>query len=119
MELATARRDYERERRRRFATAYRRNIRVLLAWTFPTSREAVTMAEIHPENPPITRALCHRLYRDLQDARKLPRFLRRRQMRIDTLRDLHAGECRLYANQKARDNAQADMNRFINSLAAE
>jgi hypothetical protein len=65
------------------------------------------------------RALCHRLYRDLQDARALPGFFRRRAMRIDTLRDLHAGECRLYVNQRARANAQAAMNGFINSLAAE
>lgn len=119
MELADGRRDYERDRRRRFAETYRRDIRVLLAWTFPASREAVTMAEIRPESPSITRALCHRLYRDLQDARALPRFLRRRQMRIDSLRDLHAGECHLYASQRSRANAQADMNDFINSLAAE
>jgi hypothetical protein len=91
----------------------------LLAWTFPDSRDAVTMAEIHPESPPVTRALCRRLYRDLQDARALPRFFRRRAMRIDILRDLHTGECRLYINQRARANAQAAMNGFLNSLAAE
>jgi hypothetical protein len=119
MELANARRDHERARRRRFAAAYRRDIRVLLAWTFPASRDAVTMSEILPESRPVTRALCRRLYRDLQDARALPRFFRRRAMRIDTLRDLYAGECRLYADQRARANAQAAMNRFINSLAAE
>jgi hypothetical protein len=77
------------------------------------------MSEILPESRPVTRALCRRLYRDLQDARALPRFFRRRAMRIDTLRDLYAGECRLYADQRARTNAQAAMNRFINSLAAE
>ena len=119
MELAAAHRDYERARRRRFATTYRRDIRVLLSWTFPASRAAVTMAEIHPESPPITHILCRRLYRDLQDARALPRFFRRRAMRIHTLRDLYAGECRLYADQRARANAQAAMNSFINSLAAE
>ena len=119
MELANGRRDYERARRRRFAEAYRRDIRVLLAWTFPASRDTVTLAEIHPESPPITRELCHRLYRDLQDARALPRFFRRRQIRITTLRDLLSAECRLYANQQARATAQADMNSFINSLAAE
>jgi hypothetical protein len=114
-----ASRDYRRARSRRFAATYRRDIRVLLAWTFPDSREAVTLAEIHPENPPVTRALCRRLYRDRQDARALPVFFRRRAMRIDTLRDLYAGECRLYAGQRARDSAQAAMNGFINSLAAE
>lgn len=119
MALAAARRDYDRDRRRRFAAAYRRDIRVLLAWTFPASREAVTMAEIQPANPAITRALCRRLYRDLLDARALPRFFRRRAIRIDTLRDLFAGECRRYANQRAGANAQAAMNDFINSLAAE
>ena len=67
MELAAAHRGYERARRRRFAATYRRDIRVLLSWTFPASRAAVTMAEIHPESPPITRILCRRLYRDLQD----------------------------------------------------
>jgi len=77
------------------------------------------MTEIHPESPPVTRALCRRLYRDIQDARALPRFFRRRAMRIDALRDLYAGECRLYADQRARDNAQTAMNGFINSLAAE
>ena len=78
MALAAAHRDYDRARRRRFAATYRRDIRVLLAWTFPASREAVTMAEIQPANPAITRALCRRLYRDLLDARALPRFFRRR-----------------------------------------
>ena len=77
------------------------------------------MVEIHPEKPCVTRALCRRLYRDLQDARALPRFLRRRRTRIETLRDLYAGECRLYTDQRARANAQAAMNGFINSLAAE
>jgi hypothetical protein len=77
------------------------------------------MAEIHPENPPVTRILCRRLYRDLQDARALPRFFRRRTTRIDALHDLYAGECRLYIDQRARANAQAAMNGFINSLAAE
>ena len=113
------RRDYDRARRRRFASAYRRDVRVLLVWTFPASRAAVTMAEIHPESPPITRALCRCLYRDLQDARALPRFFRRRALRISTLRDLYAGECRLYADQRARANAQTAMNGFLNSLAAE
>lgn len=91
----------------------------MLAWTFPASRNAVTMAQIRPESPPVTRTLCRRLYRDFQDARALPRFFRRRAMRIDTLRDLYAGECRLYTDQRARTNAQAAMNGFINSLAAE
>ncbi len=77
------------------------------------------MAEIDPENPHVTRALCRRLYRDLQDARALPSFFRRRAMRIDTLGDLYAGECRLYVNQRARANAQTAMNGFINGLAAE
>ena len=77
------------------------------------------MAEFQPESPVVTRVLCRRLYRDLQDARALPRFFRRRAMRIDTLRDLYAGECRLYVNQRARANAQTAMNGFINSLAAE
>ena len=119
MELAADRSDYERAHRRRFAAAYRRDIRVLLAWTFPASRAAVTMTEMYPESPPVTRTLCRRLYRDLKDARALPRFFRRRAMRIDTLRDLYAGECRLYADQRARTNAQIAMNSFINSLAAE
>lgn len=74
------------------------------------------MAEFQLENPVVTRVLCRRLYRDLQDARALPRFFRRRAMRIDTLRDLYAGECRLYVNQRARANAQTAMNGFINSL---
>jgi len=77
------------------------------------------MTEIYPGNPPVTRILCRRLYRDLQDAHALPRFFRRRALRIDTLRDLYAGECRLYADQRARTNAQLAMNSFINSLAAE
>ncbi len=77
------------------------------------------MAEIHPESLPVTRILCRRLYRDLHDARALPRFFRRRTIRIDTLHDLYAGECRLYIDQRARANAQAAMNGFINSLAAE
>ena len=119
MELANGRRDYERARRRRFAEAYRRDIRVLLAWTFPASRDTVTLAEIHPESPPITRELCHRLYRDLQDARALPRFFRRRQARLDVLRDLYSAECRLYETQRARGNAQAAMNGFLIGLAAE
>lgn len=118
-ELAAARRDHERHRRRRFAAAYRRDVRILLAWTFPASREAVTMSEIYPECPATTRALCRRLYRDLLDARAMPRFYRRRAMRIDSLRDLFSGECRLYADQRARADAQAAMNGFINSLAAE
>jgi len=59
------------------------------------------------------------VYRDLRDARAMPRFYRRRAMRIDTLRDLYSGECRLYAGQRARADAQAAMNGFINSLAAE
>lgn len=77
------------------------------------------MAEIDPENPAVTRALCRRLYRDQRDAQALPRFFRRRQARIETLRDLYAGECRLYADQRARANAQAAMNDFITGLAAE
>jgi len=77
------------------------------------------MAEIYPECPAATRALCRRLYRDLLDARAMPRFYRRRAMRIDCLRDLFSGECRLYADQRARADAQAAMNGFINSLAAE
>jgi len=77
------------------------------------------MAEIYPENPSVTRALCRRLYRDLRDARALPNFFRRRTARIETLRDLYSAECRLYADQRSRGNAQAAMNRFLNSLAAE
>ena len=77
------------------------------------------MAEIYPECPAATRALCRRLYRDLLDARAMPRFYRRRAMRIDCLRDLFAGECRIYADQRARADAQAAMNGFINSLAAD
>ena len=118
-ELAAANRDYQRTRRRRFAATYRRDIRILLSWTFPDSRDAVTMAEIHPESPPVTKVLCRRLYRDYHDAHALPRFFRRRAMRIDALRDLLSGECRLYIDQRARANAQTAMNGFLNSLAAE
>lgn len=119
MALTIEQRRYARIRRRRFAAAYRRDVRILLAWTFPASRNAVTMAEIDPESPSVTRALCRRLYRDLRDAHALPRFFRRRQVRIETLRDLYAGECRLYADQRASASAQAAMNDFIIGLAAE
>lgn len=117
--LSVERRKYVRARRRRFAASYRRNIRVLLDWTFPDSRVAVTMAEIYPDDPSITRTLCRRLYRDLRDAHALPTFFRRRAARIETLRDLYSAECRLYADQRSRRNAQAAMNGFLNSLAAE
>lgn len=119
MELAAARRDHDRQCRRHFAATYRRDIRTLLAWTFPPSRPAVTMAELYPECTATTRLLCRRLYRDLVDARAMPRFYRRRAMRIDCLRKLFSAECRLYADQRARADAQAAMNAFINSLAAE
>jgi hypothetical protein len=117
--LGNDRREYDRARRRRFAATYRRDVCVLLEWTFPGSRAAVTMAEIYPENVSVTRALCRRLYRDLRDARALPTFFRRRAARIETLRDLYSAECRLYAAQRSRDSAQAAMNGFLNSLAAE
>lgn len=110
---------YDRDMLRRKADGYRRDIRVLLAWTFPGSRDAVAMGAVYPYRPDITREICHRLYRDLQDARVLPRFLRRRQTRIDMLRELFACECWAYRQQRARVNAQASMNAFINGLAAE
>ena len=79
----------------------------------------MTTAELYPESPAVTRILCRRLYRDLRDAHALPRFFRRRAMRIDALRDLFSGECCLYIDQRARANAQSAMNGFLNSLAAE
>lgn len=117
--LAADRRSWDRERRRRLATRYRRHVPTLLFWTFPESRDAVTAAAARPEQPAATRALCRRLWRDLGTARALPRFYRRREPRIEALRDLYTAECHLYSQQRARAGAQAAMNGFILGLAAE
>ena len=118
-DLAAASHAHDRARRRRFAARYQRDIPTLLYWTFPESRDAVTNAGAQPESPPITRRLCRRLWRDLSTARGLPRFYRRRQARLDVLRDLYSAECRLYESQRARASAQTAMNDFLIGLAAE
>lgn len=118
-ELAAASRAHDRARRRRFAATYRRDIPTLLYWTFPDSRIAVTGAAARPQSPPVTRRLCRRLWRDLSTARQMPRFYRRRQTRLEVLRDLYSAECRLYESQRARASAQSAMNDFLTGLAAE
>ena len=115
-DIAVSRRQHDRDMLRAKAANYRRDTRVLLAWTFPESRPAIAMGEAYPCRPDITRAICHRLYRDLQGAKALPRFFRRRQARIEVLRELFACECELYRNQRASVNAQAAMNGFLNEL---
>lgn len=105
--LPEARHEHTRHMLRRKATTYRREAKILLAWTFPESRDAVAMGEVYPYRADITRRICHRLYRDLQDARALPLFFRRRQARIETLRELFACECWLYHRQRARRPALA------------
>ena len=117
--IAVSRRQHDRDMLRRKAAAYRRDARVLLVWTFPESRAAVILAEQYSHRADITRKLCHQLYRDLQGARALPKFFRRRQMRIEVLRELFACECELYRNQRANVNAQQGMNEFINGLAGK
>lgn len=114
-----ARHAHDRAKRRRKADVYRRDTKDLLTWTFPASRDAVAMTNVYPHRPDITRALCHRIYRDLQDAIAMPAFLRRRQVRIEVLRELFACECWLYRNQRASVNAQKLMGGFLNRLAAE
>ena len=118
-DLAAASRAHDRARRRRFAARYRRDIPTLLYWTFPDSRDAVIQAGAYPDSAPVTRRLCRRLWRDLAATRALPRFYRRRQARLEILRDLYSAECRLYETQRARTAAQAEMNRFLTGLAAE
>lgn len=115
--LAVAGCTAERQQRRRFAIRYRRDISMLLYWTFAASRTAVIRAGADQENPSATRALCARLYRDLQDAKALPHFYRRRPARIGALRDLFTAECHLYAMQTARAEAQTEMNDFLRRLA--
>lgn len=117
--LPAERRAYERGMLRRKAASYRRDIRVLLAWTFPKSRQDIAMGEVYPSRSDITHHICHRLYRDLQDAKAMPGFFRRRIVRIQVLRELFACECWLYRNQRASVNAQDGMNEFLKSLAAE
>lgn len=110
---------YQRDMLRRKSAAYRRDARVLLAWTFPESRTAIISGEQYPYRPDITRAICHRLYRDLQGARAMPKFFRRRQARIEVLRELFACECWLYRQQRASVNAQTAMNEFVNGLVTK
>lgn len=118
-DIAASVREHDRDMLRRKAANYRRDPRVLLAWTFPESRGDVILAEQYPDRPDITRKLCHRLYRDLQGARALPKFSRRRPMRIEVLRELFACECRLYRNQRASVSAQQGMNDFLNGLGGK
>ena len=106
-ELPLARRAHERGMLRRKAANYSRDAKILLTWTFPASRDAVAMGAVYPYRPDITREICHRLYRDLQDAKALPTFFRRRHARIQALRELFACECWTYRNQKRRAMAQA------------
>ena len=112
-------RAHDRAQLRVKAAKYVRNTAALFTWTFPDSRDAIAMTNVHPHRPDITRALCHRIYRDLQDARAMPTFLRRRAMRIEVLRELFACECRLYRNQRASVAGQKSMGGFLKSLAAE
>ena len=110
------RREYQRDMLRRKAAKYRRDVRDLLNWTYPESRATVMMSEVCPHDPAYTSMLCHRLYRDLQTARAMPTFFRRRAARIEVLRELFACECELFRNQRASVNAQRGMNDFINGL---
>lgn len=90
-----------RDTHRRHAQAYRRDGRILLYWCFPPSRPAVRAALADPECAEATRRLCRALWRDLQTAGALPRYLTGRAQRIGSLRLLFAGECMLYRRQRA------------------
>lgn len=90
---------------RRHARAYRRDARALFAACFPASRPAVLTALAAPGDASATRRLCRALWRDLQCARALPRYLTGRPLRIAALRLLFAGECTRYLRQ--RDAAAA------------
>ena len=118
-ELKTVHHTHTRDMLRRKAAIYRRDAKVLLVWTFPESRLPILLGERYPNRPDVTRAICHRLYRDLQDARAMPKFFRRRHVRIEVLRELFAYECHLYRQQRASVNAQMSMNGFLNGLATE
>lgn len=109
-DIAISRRAHDREQLRRKTAKYTRDTADLFKWTFPASREAIAMTNVYPYRPDITRALCHRIYRDLQNAREMPTFFRRRQVRIEVLRELFACECWLYRQQskaKSQRNAEA------------
>lgn len=96
-----------RKSRRRHAESYRRRATTLLSWTFPASRTAVTGAIAAPDSPAATRILCRALWRDLQAARALPRYLAGRPLRIAALRILFACECACYRRQRAADKRAA------------
>lgn len=98
-----------RESLRRHVGTYRRNATTLLSWTFPASRAAVTRAIADLGDPAATRTLCHALWRDLQAAKALPRYLAGRSLRISALRMLFACECTRYLRQRepARDRPKA------------
>lgn len=89
---------------RRHAETYQRSAATLLHWTFPASRAAVTRAIADPCDPAAARTLCRALWRDLQTARALPRYLAGRPLRISALRMLFACECALY--RRRRDAAR-------------
>lgn len=91
-----------RKRLRRHAKIYQRNAATLLYWTFPGSRAAIVRAIGDPDSPTATRVLCRALWRDLEAAKALPRYLAGRPLRISALRMLFAGECAHYLRQRDR-----------------
>lgn len=99
-ELRDAARRSRRTSLRHHAGSYRRDGRILLYWCFPPSRAAVQSAVAEPHNAAATRRLCHALWRDLETAHTLPRYLAGRSIRIDSLRLLFAGECALLMRQR-------------------
>ena len=102
-ETAAARRRAAREVRRATAEKYTRKPRALRYWMFDKPGRAVVFHAGHrPDDPAVTRRLCHALYADYTTARNLPGHYQGRNMRRDELRTLFTCECALYARQKAR-----------------
>lgn len=106
-ELPAILRDHERDMLRHRAAEYERDTNALYRWTFPPSRDAVFRAVHRPDDPRVTKALCHAIYADLQSARRLPRYIQSKAMRISVLRELFACECWRYLNQRRAAMMQA------------
>ena len=94
--MAEAGRQAARESRRAKAAKYTRKASTLVSWMFSGRKNVVLDVVIFPESPVAVKALCHALWDDYTTALKLPKFYRRRQVRIDVLRELFTCECEQY-----------------------
>jgi hypothetical protein len=107
--IDTASRDRTRRKVRTVARSYQRDGRHLAYWMMRGRGDTIADAVLFPDDPRVTKRLCHALWDDYTTALLLPHWMNSqgRAMKISELRLLFACECWRYRMQRRAAMAQA------------